>query len=102
VPLALVVEDQILIAGAILALAVVAAVATRRLRLPLLVTFLGLGMLLGSEGIGGIYFDDAQLARSIGVVGLLAILFAIRRARVPKRSRSYGSVLRLRFPANPR
>ena len=74
-PLALVVEDQILIAGAILALAVVAAVATRRLRLPLLVTFLGLGMLLGSEGVGGIYFDDAQLARSIGVVGLLAILF---------------------------
>ena len=74
-PLALVVEEQILIAGAILALAVVAAVATRRLRLPLLVTFLGLGMLLGSEGVGGIYFDDAQLARSIGVVGLLAILF---------------------------
>ena len=72
-PLALVVEDQILIAGGILALAVVAAVATRRLQLPLLVTFLGLGMLLGSEGIGGIYFDDAQLARSIGVVGLLLL-----------------------------
>jgi cell volume regulation protein A len=75
VPLALVVEDQILIAGGILALAVVAAVATRRLQLPLLVTFLALGMLLGSEGIGGIYFDDAELARSIGVIGLLAILF---------------------------
>jgi cell volume regulation protein A len=75
VPLALVVEDQILIAGAILALAVVAAVATRRLRVPLLITFLGLGMALGSEGVGGIYFDDTELARSIGVVGLLAILF---------------------------
>jgi cell volume regulation protein A len=32
-------------------------------------------MLLGSEGIGGIYFDDAELARSIGIVGLIAILF---------------------------
>ena len=74
-PLALVVEDQILIAGGVLALAVLAAVGTRRLRVPLLVTFLGLGMLLGSEGLGGIYFDDAELARSIGVVGLLAILF---------------------------
>jgi len=73
--LALVVEDQILIAGGVLALAVLAAVGTRRLCVPLLVTFLGLGMLLGSEGLGGIYFDDAELARSIGVVGLLAILF---------------------------
>jgi cell volume regulation protein A len=32
-------------------------------------------MLLGSDGIGGIYFDDVQLARSIGIVGLIAILF---------------------------
>ena len=74
-PLALVVGDQILIAGGVLALAVLAAVGTRRLRVPLLVTFLGLGMVLGSEGLGGIYFDDAELARSIGVVGLIAILF---------------------------
>ena len=48
---------------------------TRRSRFPLLVTFLGIGMLLGSDGVGGIYFDDAQLARSIGIVGLIAILF---------------------------
>jgi cell volume regulation protein A len=50
-------------------------VVTRRSRFPLLVTFLGIGMLLGSDGVGGIYFDDAQLARSIGIVGLIAILF---------------------------
>ena len=48
---------------------------TRRSRFPLLVTFLGIGMLLGSDGVGGIYFDDVQLARSIGIVGLIAILF---------------------------
>lgn len=52
-----------------------AAVGTRRLRVPLLITFLGLGMLLGSEGLGGIEFDDPGLARTIGVVGLVAILF---------------------------
>jgi cell volume regulation protein A len=40
-----------------------------------LILFLGLGMLLGSEGAGGIYFDDAELARTIGVLGLIAILF---------------------------
>ena len=56
-------------------LAVTGVVVTRRSRFPLLVTFLGIGMLLGSDGVGGIYFDDAQLARSIGIVGLIAILF---------------------------
>jgi cell volume regulation protein A len=68
-------DHEILIGGAILVLAVGAAIATRRLQFPLLVSFLGLGMLLGSEGVGGIYFDDAERARSIGVVGLIAILF---------------------------
>jgi cell volume regulation protein A len=47
----------------------------RRLRLPVLVLFLGVGMFLGSDGPGGIYFDDAELARSVGIVGLVAILF---------------------------
>jgi cell volume regulation protein A len=69
------IDEQILIAGGVLLIAVIAAIATRRLRFPLLITFLGLGMLLGSEGAGGIYFDDAELARSIGIVGLIAILF---------------------------
>ncbi len=68
-------DSQILAGGGILLLAVVSAVATRRLQFPLLVTFLGLGMLLGSDGLGGIYFDNARLARSIGIVGLIAILF---------------------------
>jgi potassium/hydrogen antiporter len=68
-------NERILLAGAVLLLAVVAAVATQRLRLPLLITFLGLGMLLGSEGLGGIDFDDAELARWIGIAGLVLILF---------------------------
>jgi cell volume regulation protein A len=68
-------EHRLLPAGAILALAVVAAVASRRLRLPLLITFLGLGMLLGSEGVGGINFDNAPLARTVGILALIAILF---------------------------
>lgn len=68
-------NEDILIAGAVLLLAVGAAVATQRVRLPLLATFLGLGMLLGSEGAGGIYFDDAELARWVGTAGLVLILF---------------------------
>ena len=41
----------------------------------MLILFLGLGMLLGSDGPGGIYFDNADLTRTIGVIGLIAILF---------------------------
>ena len=43
--------------------------------MPVLVAFLALGMLLGSDGPGGIYFDDAELARAVGVVGLALILY---------------------------
>jgi cell volume regulation protein A len=68
-------NERILLAGAVLLLAVVAAVVTQRLRLPVLITFLGLGMVLGSEGLGGIEFDDAELARWIGIAGLVLILF---------------------------
>ena len=41
----------------------------------MLVAFLGLGMLLGSDGPGGIEFDDAELAREVGTVGLGLILY---------------------------
>ena len=56
-------------------MAVVAAFATTRVGVPLLVGFLALGMLLGSDGPGGIEFDDAHLARVVGVIGLVAILY---------------------------
>lgn len=68
-------DDRVLLAGGVLLLGVVAAIVARGLSVPVLVLFLGLGMLLGSEGLGGIAFDDASLARTVGVVGLLAILF---------------------------
>ena len=41
----------------------------------MLVVFLALGMLLGSEGPGGIEFDDSELARRVGMVGLALILY---------------------------
>jgi len=46
------------------------------LGLPSLVLFIGLGMLAGSEGIGGIYFDNTVIARSIGIIALIFILFS--------------------------
>jgi cell volume regulation protein A len=54
--------------------------------------FLGLGMLAGSEGIGGIPFDDYELAFRLGTIALVLILFdgglntapsVLRRAALP-------------------
>jgi len=65
----------ILLVGAILASSVVVAVGATRAGLPFLVAFLALGMLLGSDGPGGIEFDDAKLAREVGIVALVLILY---------------------------
>jgi potassium/hydrogen antiporter len=65
----------ILIAGALLAVGLAASLAAPRLRIPGLVLFLGIGMAVGSEGLGWINFDDYQLARSIGIIALALILF---------------------------
>ena len=65
----------LLLVGAILAASVVLAFAAARTGLPVLVAFLGLGMLLGSDGPGGIDFDDADLARRVGTIGLGLILY---------------------------
>lgn len=48
---------------------------SNRLGLPALVLFLGLGMLVGSDGLGLIHFDDANLAQVIGSLALAIILF---------------------------
>jgi cell volume regulation protein A len=53
----------------------VGALLADRLRVPGLLLFLALGMLAGSEGIGGIHFDDAELARTLGTIALVLILF---------------------------
>jgi len=65
----------LLVVGAILAASALAALAAARTGVPVLVAFLALGMLLGSDGPGGIDFADAERARQVGVVGLVLILF---------------------------
>lgn len=67
--------ELILVAGALLAAGIVGGLLADRMRIPGLLLFLGLGMLAGSEGIGGIEFDDAELARTLGTVALVLIVF---------------------------
>ncbi len=65
----------LLAAGLVVGLAGVASRATRRGPVPLALVFLAIGMLAGSEGVGGVYFDDHTLAYRIGTVALVLILF---------------------------
>jgi cell volume regulation protein A len=67
--------ELILVAGLLLAAGLVAAKAADRVRVPGLLLFLGLGMLVGSEGPGDVHFDDAELTRTLGTIGLILILF---------------------------
>lgn len=67
--------ELILIAGALLGAGIVGALLADRIRVPGLLLFLVLGMLAGSEGIGGIEFSNAELARTLGTIALVLILF---------------------------
>jgi cell volume regulation protein A len=61
--------------GVVLAASVAIALGAAKSGFPALVAFLALGMALGSDGVGGIAFDDANLAREVGIVSLAAILY---------------------------
>ena len=68
-------SELILVVGLLLAAGLVAAKAADRVRIPGLLLFLGLGILIGSEGIGGVDFNNYELARTLGTIGLVLILF---------------------------
>lgn len=65
----------LLITGALLTGGLAVSLLAGRLRLPGLVLILGLGMVIGSDGLGWIPFNDYVMARRIGVVALSLILF---------------------------
>ena len=69
------VATLILIGAALLLAGVLASRLSTRFGIPALLLFLVTGMLAGSEGPGGIPFDDSRLAMGIGSVALLLILF---------------------------
>jgi cell volume regulation protein A len=69
--------DNILLIGSILLLiSVLAGKAIKRLGVPTLIFFLAVGILAGSEGLGGIHFDNPALAQLIGIIALNFILFS--------------------------
>ena len=61
--------------GVLLSIAVLVSPASSRFGVPALVVFLALGIAAGSEGFGGIPFDDYELAFRLGSIALALILF---------------------------
>jgi len=64
-----------LLAGVLLLLGIASSKFSARLGMPVLVLFLSVGMLAGSEGLGCIPFENYDLANSVGSVALVLILF---------------------------
>jgi cell volume regulation protein A len=61
--------------GVLLGISVVFSRAAERVRMPVILVFLAIGMLAGSDGIGGIHFEDYRLAYQLGTAALVLILF---------------------------
>ncbi|MCP1327660.1 cation:proton antiporter, partial [Halomonas sp. 707D4] len=63
-----------LVGGALMALSILASRLSSMFGVPLLLIFLGLGMLAGEEGLLGLAFDDYSMAFTIGHLALAMIL----------------------------
>ena len=70
------IEISLILVFSILLISVFASKISDRFGIPVLLIFLALGMLLGSDGPGGIRFDDPGLVQIVGVVALAFILFS--------------------------
>lgn len=66
---------SILIVASLVVISIFSSVLSFRIGAPLLLVFLGVGLLAGEDGIGGINFNDADIAYSVGSLALAVILF---------------------------
>lgn len=67
-------ENILMMASVLLFLSILAGKAGYKIGLPVLLLFMGVGMLMGSDGLG-IKFSNPQSAQFIGVIALSIILF---------------------------
>jgi cell volume regulation protein A len=70
------IEQWLAVAASLLIVSILASKTSGRTGVPALLLFLFIGMLAGSEGLGGIYFDNYKVAQSVGIVALIYILFS--------------------------
>lgn len=72
----LTIENILLVGSLLLFISIIVGKTSYKFGVPTLLLFLAIGMLAGSDGIGGIHFDNPQIAQFIGIVSLNFILFS--------------------------
>jgi len=72
----LTIENILLVGSLLLFVSIIVGKTSYKFGVPTLLLFLAIGMLAGSDGIGGIRFDNPQIAQFIGIVSLNFILFS--------------------------
>jgi cell volume regulation protein A len=72
----LTIENILLVGSLLLFVSIIVGKTSYKFGVPTLLLFLAIGMLAGSDGIGGIRFDNPKIAQFIGVVSLNFILFS--------------------------
>jgi potassium/hydrogen antiporter len=86
------IDPVVLLAALLLAFAVVVASFSHRFQAPSALLFLGIGMVVGDDGLALIEVDDVSAVQNLGVVALIVILFEgglttkptdLRRAAAP-------------------
>jgi cell volume regulation protein A len=69
-------ENVLLLGSVLLFVSILTSKTSFKFGIPTLIFFLIVGMMAGSDGPGGIYFNDPKLAQFLGVVALNFILFS--------------------------
>ena len=72
----LTIENILLVGSLLLLLSIIVRKTSYKFGVPTLLLFLVIGMLAGSDGIGGIHFGNPKIAQFIGIVSLNFILFS--------------------------
>ncbi len=70
------IENILLVGSILLFISIIVGKTSYKFGVPTLLLFLAIGMLAGSDGIGGIHFDNPGMAQFIGIVSLNFILFS--------------------------
>ena len=91
VSLHLAVDELVLLAAGVVVLGVLIAGLAGRFRVPSLLVFLAVGMVVGDDGLALVRFDDAELAQSIAVIALVLILFEGGLSASPTRIREVAA-----------
>ncbi|MCP4179943.1 MAG: potassium/proton antiporter [bacterium] len=68
-------NKMMIICSIVIIISAYSAKLSKRFNIPLLIIFIFIGMLLGSDGIGNIYFNDPNFAYFIATIALCFILF---------------------------